>query len=946
MSQGSTWNIWDFHLHTPCSILNNQYGDPEAEETWEKFVEQIEAKSAEYDICAIGLTDYFTIEGYKKVLAIQNAGKLDNIFIFPNIEFRIDKVVYRSRDVAEPRRLNVHVLFSPEIEPSDIEEHFLHDIDFVYECEPFSPSAARKLKISNLTEFGQNLQNQHARFREMGSPFEIGCSNAIVSIDQIKQLLDNRFHGKYLLVLAEENLSLLGWDSQHHALRKQLIQMSHAIFSSNGRTRDFCLGKTHESIESYLDEFKSLKPCIWGCDSHCYEERFLRPDEERFCWVKADTSWEGLKQVLYEPEERVIIQRENPEPDKSIYTVSGIQIPEIQINNVLKIDELNIDMNPNLVTIIGGRGSGKTALLDLIASCFYEGNKLAGMENSFFSRLYAPTRANKRRAANQAVQIDLRFKSSDTFSKKVGEEEDVFEQADIIYLTQNHFDEYSANPGKLYEHIIDLVFEKYSDEKFEYDELEEELGELEWSIQKTNLDMEQIRAEIFGKKDLAESELKIKQGEMQDYLQRQQEFILKQGQKHEETEKLTQQLNSLRIKKKAIEDLLDEHLQFRNTITSFDNTYKHIAETINTDLQKVVRDTLPIKLFPPSIGQLHDVTQIIQHNESTLEKVNEAISIKINEYRKALSELEGISKQIAELHQKLHSISLEVKEIEQRIKTIINKEETLVTLNNQRFDTYLSIIKKVVELQNFLQSMITRFEEGKDEMLDRLTFEAFVDLRQVPEFLDVLTEKVNNRQCSGATLKQEFDPIFQELDGLMNAGDSEADFSLPISKIKDLGINLVTKLKKSVTYSDFYNALFRRFFAIGLQIEFNDKALDDLSMGERAIVLLKILLALDDKPLLIDQPEEHLDNRYIYNELKPAFRKAKTRRQIIIATHNANLVVNTDAEQIIIAEHTNGTLSYEIGTLENTSIREGIKTILEGGDEAFKKREEKYGYIF
>ena len=117
-------------------------------------------------------------------------------------------------------------------------------------------------------------------------------------------------------------------------------------------------------------------------------------------------------------------------------------------------------------------------------------------------------------------------------------------------------------------------------------------------------------------------------------------------------------------------------------------------------------------------------------------------------------------------------------------------------------------------------------------------------------------------------------------------------------------------------------------------------------MGERAVVLLKILLALDDKPLLIDQPEEHLDNRYIYNELVPAFRSAKKKRQIIVATHNANLVVNTDAEQVLVAECQNGQLSYQFGTLEDLTIRDSIKTILEGGDEAFKKREEKYGYKF
>jgi ABC-type cobalamin/Fe3+-siderophores transport system ATPase subunit len=117
-------------------------------------------------------------------------------------------------------------------------------------------------------------------------------------------------------------------------------------------------------------------------------------------------------------------------------------------------------------------------------------------------------------------------------------------------------------------------------------------------------------------------------------------------------------------------------------------------------------------------------------------------------------------------------------------------------------------------------------------------------------------------------------------------------------------------------------------------------------MGQRAIVLLKIILAYDDKPLLIDQPEEDLDNRYIYEHLVEAFKEAKNKRQIVIATHNANLAVNTDAEQIIVAKYDKGIISYELGTLENSKTQGDIKQILEGGDAAFRKREEKYGYIF
>ena len=949
MSRGSTWRIWDFHLHTPCSVLNNQYGDPANEETWEKYIEQIETKSREFEIAALGITDYFTIEGYKKVRDFKHKGRLNNIFIFPNIEFRVDKVIYRDKNGTKPKRLNFHVLFSSKIEPLTIEENFLHNLDFVYEEEPFESPDVRKLTVQNLNDFGKKLQKQHEKFRNKRNPFEIGCLTAIVQISQIKELLskDKRFRGKYLLVLAEEDISLLDWDGQDHALRKQLIGMSQAIFSSNKKTRDFFLGKTHTSTEAYVNEFKSLKPCIWGCDSHGYEERFLQPDKDRFCWIKADISWDGLKQILYEPEERVKIQRENPEPDKSIYTIKNIQISETQINKVLTIDDLNIETNANLITIIGGRGSGKTALLDLIASCFHEGYKLTEMESSFFHRLYGTNRSShKHPITNQPVTIDLQFKSGDTVLKKVGEEENVFEKADIIYLTQNHFDEYSANPGKLYEHIIDLVFEKYSDEKLEYEKLEREVEELEKNIQNINLKMEQIRSEIRGKKELAEKELNIKRGEEQDYRQREQEFISKQGQEHKETERLTQQLNRLKKKKREIEDFLEELSQFKESVISFDNVYQSYAESLNTSIQNIAGDKEQIKLFPSRIEQLQDVTRFIQHNESVLGRTNEEISTQVESLKKSLNELEGISKQIAELHQKLDAISSEIKEIEHRIATINAQEEALVTLDNQRFHNYVDIIKKVMGLRSFLQSMIDEFENGKDEILDRLNFKAFIDLRQVSEFLENIEEKVDNRSCSKSELKREFDLISQELGELMNEGTPENDFSSSIQKIREFAKRLETKRTKSVTYSDFYNAILRRFFNIGLRVEFNGKALDNLSMGERAIVLLKILLALDDKPLLIDQPEEHLDNRYIYNELKPAFRKAKTRRQIIIATHNANLVVNTDAEQIIVAEYENGILSYKIGTLENPSIRENIKTILEGGDEAFRKRKEKYGYTF
>nr|WP_049920112.1 ABC transporter ATP-binding protein [Halobiforma nitratireducens] len=119
--------------------------------------------------------------------------------------------------------------------------------------------------------------------------------------------------------------------------------------------------------------------------------------------------------------------------------------------------------------------------------------------------------------------------------------------------------------------------------------------------------------------------------------------------------------------------------------------------------------------------------------------------------------------------------------------------------------------------------------------------------------------------------------------------------------------------------------------------------MEDLSLGQKGTVLLKILLAQDEKPLIIDQPEENLDNRFIYKTLKDAFKEAKKKRQVIIATHNANLVVNTDAEQVVVANYEENEISFTAGPLEDSEIREEVTTILEGGEQAFIQREEKYG---
>jgi len=130
-------------------------------------------------------------------------------------------------------------------------------------------------------------------------------------------------------------------------------------------------------------------------------------------------------------------------------------------------------------------------------------------------------------------------------------------------------------------------------------------------------------------------------------------------------------------------------------------------------------------------------------------------------------------------------------------------------------------------------------------------------------------------------------------------------------------------------------------------IEYDGVDIRKLSPGTRGIVLLLLYLALDDgdgRPLIIDQPEENLDPKSVFEELVGLFIEAKSNRQVIMVTHNANLVINTDADQIIIAEsgpHPHGALppiTYQSGGLENAEIRKAVCDILEGGEGAFQER--------
>ncbi|QUH27561.1 P-loop NTPase family protein [Vallitalea guaymasensis] len=148
--------------------------------------------------------------------------------------------------------------------------------------------------------------------------------------------------------------------------------------------------------------------------------------------------------------------------------------------------------------------------------------------------------------------------------------------------------------------------------------------------------------------------------------------------------------------------------------------------------------------------------------------------------------------------------------------------------------------------------------------------------------------------------------------------------------------------------NEFYSYVFSMdFLSPKYEMMQNGKSLDELSPGEKGALLLVFYLALDktEMPIMIDQPEDNLDNHSVAKILVPYIKSAKEHRQIIMVTHNPNLAIVADAEQIIYVniDKSNGNkFECSTGSIENSEINEKIVDVLEGTMPAFKTRSNKY----
>jgi hypothetical protein len=355
--RGSEWRRWDPHLHAPGTLLGDQFGND-----WDSYLSQIE--QAQPAVQALGVTDYFCIRGYRQVREHVRRGRLPGVgLVFPNVEIRLGVQTERQKGI------NLHLLFAPDDEHHEAQiERILSQLTFEFRGSTFACRTEEFERLGSIVDPTQ--QDTEAKIRAGANQFK-------VTLPQLKHLFRSEkwlTRNCLIAVAAAEGDGTGGLqgDPSFLALREELEAFADVIFSGKPSDRAYWLGKKSGFSRDFIEKkYGNLKPCLHGSDAH-RTDRVLVPDLERLCWLKADLTFEGLRQAAIEPDQRVFIGKEPP-----LLPADHERMVAVTVSQADWFSSGTLELTPGLIAIIGARGSGKTALADIIAcatgSCYPHG---------------------------------------------------------------------------------------------------------------------------------------------------------------------------------------------------------------------------------------------------------------------------------------------------------------------------------------------------------------------------------------------------------------------------------------------------------------------------------------------------------------------------------------------------------------------------------------------
>lgn len=924
-SKGSEWNKWDLHVHTPCSITHH-YGE-NSDETWEKYISDLEELAPEF--VALGINDYLFLDGYERILDFKNKGRLSNIKLFlPVVEFRISH--FAGVNFEGLKRINLHVIFADDtqLSLSTIKSQFLNTLQQWYKLENIGSEWHNTITKESVTELGRQIKESipHDQLSKYGSDLEEGFNNLNIPHEEIfKSLAKPCFKGKYLICIGKTEWDELKWTDGSIATKKDIINRADIIFTAA------------ESVEKYEVAKKKLTDAkvndlLLDCsDAHQYSNVLAEKDRIGNCWtwIKADPTFEGLKQILYEPEGRVRIQQSKPD-EKNEYEV----IESIELSDSRDFNSQKIFLNPNLNTIIGGRSSGKSALLALIADKCRAypkfGDKFENGESSY--KKYLDTLSSFVTVHWQDGKLDAAHP--------------------IEYFPQGFL---NTRQAEGLESVIspilggDETLESYkrafeSEQRETSLELTNQLSELfRLKNEKTST---HLKIKELGEKEDIEKALKVVK-DKSDLLTQATSIGPDQKASYEENVSKLQSTNK-RIKQNSadkiqLEVFKDKEVINTSLLQQFDSLSTENKERLDDAFSQIaIEAKQKWKLEVENLMKI--CTDTIEADKLVIEQIESDPNFKATKDKFAQTT------ELSELQKKIQQESARLAEFEKESKVYTN----LIENYNGQKDSIKSTWNKYWSNINDAAQKLKMPKNSQNPVADDLSVITKVQLKN--EYREFLSDAFNQQRSDGDKLSRfEYESHEKYCEHVWQLFECALDGDMP------------WKGSYRENPERFINDLLtENWYELKHDVKYGGDSFEQMSAGKKAFVVLKLILDFSKRtcPILIDQPEDDLDNRAIYSELVTYIKSKKIDRQIILVTHNANVVVNADSELVIVANqqgssspNTSGKkFEYVAGSLEltktlNTSepltlyrqgIREHVCEILEGGGRAFKLREKKY----
>lgn len=928
--KGSDWRKWDLHVHTPQSSLQNLYGGD-----WEAYLSTIEAFGDE--VAVIGVTDYCTISGYEKLLAYREKGRISNIeAIFPNIEFRITPETQKDKGV------NIHLIINPAVADhvSRI-KHALARLTFRYGDQNYSCSDQQ------LTELGIAVAGPSSAERNLRE----GINQFKPSFERFESWLRSETWLRENVVIIASNSSGDGIsglrDSGLLAVRQNMYRLVDAIFSGNPQDRDYFQGLGSDSKAEVIARYGKLLPCLHGSDAHELAKIF-RPDHNRFCWIKADPTFAGLKQILYD-HSRVKIQKTSPNIKTPYQYIEHVRFTDR--SGKLLFSGQPVHFSPDLNAIIGGKSSGKSLLLYHMARAI----------NS--SEVSEKIRLTKQAVYDELNNIDVEVTwGNGEVSSLHGED-----SRPVTYIPQLYINHLAESSGRhqLNQLVEDILFQNDAFRAFATENAAQReaslrtitaridyLSELRKKYSECIKEMEQYGTEKAVSEEIQRQEQKIA-------------LLRKQASFSPEEEVLYMALRTRA-------DCLQSR---RSTLTDLARANDSLTESLNRYARSTIlslSDQIRID-FPLPENSTFLEKSLRKLEASLTSAVVNFIADQENRFGNSPSLLERIDKEGALKQQRLLPLSVKITDQEtlkaalgalekekEKLRNLQQLSERRRSITQEGNDTKSQLHAEYAILAGLYQTYTEELSKPKYHPAGEISISASISLNteKFERFTGCFDRRGNMNALLGELVNAKGEYIF-DVSGHAKTIAGVHD------RFKSSAGN--PSVRKGIEDSDILGYLFDDCFLIDFSVHYRNDDIIQMSPGKRGLVLLNLILHLSNSqhPILIDQPEDNLDNRTIYSQLNDFVRLRKADRQIIMVTHNANLVVGTDAECVIVSnqsgqrsgienneyrfEYFTGSLECSFasqgnsGRLNDLGIREHVCEILEGGIQAFKERERKYG---